>query len=152
NVRLEPDTDSLVVTQLNAGDQIVGTINEQHNKWFEITPPDQVNFYVAKDYIEKIGADTMLADLNQRKTELDQLLSTTLSMGAVEIRKPYGNIALEHIHHNLNAIINDYPEFPEIVGKAKDFQQMLTKEYTQKKIAFLENKTLIEPSEYTEDL
>lgn len=140
NVRLEPDTDSLVITQLNSGDRVHGEISPQHSKWLEIETPKQVHFYVSKDYIEKIGDYKLLSQLNKRKTEVNELLNSTLEIGSREIQKPYTQISLDDINHNLDTIINDYKEFPEIVKRAEAFKLEINEAYLEKKISYLEAK------------
>ena len=63
NVRLEPNLDSPTIAQLNIGDKIEGTISTQNNKWLEIVPPTTARFFIAKDYVEKIGDASVLAKI-----------------------------------------------------------------------------------------
>lgn len=140
NVRLQPDVESPVLTQLNSGDRVIGQINEDHSKWLEIVPPAGVQFYIAKDYVKKVGDAGLIVNMNKRRNEVTHLLDATQSLGIIEIEKPFQNIQLDDINANLDAIINDYPEYPEQVEKARQFKAELNDRYIQKQIAYLENK------------
>lgn len=63
NVRLEPNTESPVLAQLNTGDRIEGVISPRNNKWLEIAPPPSVRFFVWKDYVEQISDEEMASKL-----------------------------------------------------------------------------------------
>src|ERR1700722_8977632 len=54
NIRLEPTTDAPIISHLNAGDKIQGTICASNNKWLEISAPANTRFYVAKGYLENV--------------------------------------------------------------------------------------------------
>ncbi len=141
NVRLEPDTEALVVGQLNTGDHVTGQLSALNSKWFEITPPQTVNFYICKEYIERVGDPSMMAEIEKRRTEVNQLLESTYVVSRTEMEKSYDEIDLVSVHDNLHKIITDYPEFHEQVGRAKNLQATLKEDYLQKKIEHLEAKT-----------
>lgn len=54
NVRLEPSLESPIIGHLNAGDKVNGIICAVNNKWMEIAPPSNTQFYIAKDYIVEL--------------------------------------------------------------------------------------------------
>lgn len=63
NVRLEPDLSSPVIGQMNTGERVTGTICDQDKKWMEIAIPASAHFYVAKEYVEKVGDANVYATL-----------------------------------------------------------------------------------------
>lgn len=65
NVRLEPDLSAPVIAQMNTGDPVKGEISAQDKKWMEISLPASVQFYVAKEYVEKIGDVNVYATLKK---------------------------------------------------------------------------------------
>ena len=65
NVRLKPDLDALVIAQMNSGDRVEGTVHSANPKWLEINMPESARFYVAKEYVEKIGDGNYLARLEK---------------------------------------------------------------------------------------
>ncbi len=108
NVRLKPDLDAPVVAQLNSGDPIEGgTIPPAHNKWLEIKVPDSVRFYIAKDYIEKVGDAGWLARWKKKGEQKDFLLKTTQELAKIEMEKPFNDIHLESHSSKLSA--NHFP-------------------------------------------
>jgi hypothetical protein len=140
NIRLEPDTDSPVVAQLNAGTRVDGTISPLNAKWLEIQMPDSARFYVAKDYIEKIGDHTLMATIEKRRNEVNKLLDSTYIASQTELQKSFPEIRLEIVYDNLNKLINSYNDFPEQATKARELLTITQDNYTQKKIAYLEAK------------
>lgn len=141
NVRLEPDLEAPVMTQLRTGDHVQGTISTLNNKWLEITPPDTTRFYIAKDYIEKIGDISKMAEIERRRDEVNILLNSTYLSSQTEMQNAFPEINLDRIYTNLNRVVNDYKDFPEQVARAKELISSLQDNYLQKKIAFLEAKT-----------
>jgi hypothetical protein len=140
NVRLEPDTDALVVAQLNSGDRIAGEVSPINSKWLEIAPPADVRFYIAKEYVEKIGDPSMMAKIERRRNEVNQLLETAFTVSRAEMQKPYEEINLDFVYSNLERIQSEYADFHEQSGRAKALQHELKDTYMQKKVGYLENR------------
>lgn len=140
NVRLKPDLEAPVVAQLNSGDHVNGTINSSSPKWVEIPIPTSARFYVAKDYIEKVGDAGFIARTEKRREEVTRLLNTTNSVSAAEMQKPFDQVNLDGIVTNYKHIMLDYPDFPEIADKAKNALAALQESYMNKKIAYLESQ------------
>jgi hypothetical protein len=140
NVRLEPSTDAPVLAQLNSGDHVEGSISPTNNKWLEITMPESVRFFVAKEYVEKAGDANLVKTLAAKRIEVNQLLNSTYQIGQLELQKPFEEIRLDGIIANYDKIISDYPEFPEQGARARELLKMTEDNYLQKKIAYLEAK------------
>lgn len=138
NVRLEPDTDALVVAQLNSGDRIVGEISPINSKWLEIAPPSDVRFYIAKEYVDKIGDPSMMAKIERRRNEVNQLLETAFTVSRAEMQKPYQEVNLDFVHAQLDKIQTEYADFHEQSGRAKALQHELKEGYLNKKVNYLE--------------
>lgn len=69
NVRLEPDTESPVITQLHTGDRVNGIVSPINSRWLEITPPPSSRFFVCKEYVENVGDPTAIVFLESAKKE-----------------------------------------------------------------------------------
>jgi hypothetical protein len=140
NVRLEPNLDSPVVIQLNSGDRVDGTV-AGNGKWLEISAPSDVRFYVAKDFVEKVGDADLITKLEKRRAEAKQFLDDATIAGQKELQKPYDQINLDPILVTLNRLTTDYADVPQYASKAKELQKSLQDAYLQKKVSYLENKT-----------
>lgn len=140
NVRLKPDLEAPVIAQLNSGDRVEGTVDPTNNKWLQIKMPASSAFYVAKEYVEKIGDADYITRLEKRKEEVNRLLNTTISVSNTEMQKPFDQINIDGITANYKHIMLDYPDFPEVGAKAKNLLTALQESYVQKKIAFLETQ------------
>lgn len=138
NVRLEPHTEAPVIAQLQTGDKVQGQISPLNSKWLEINPPSSTRFYIAKDYVEKIGNANLKNILDQKREEGTNLLNTTFASSQMELQKPWNQINLDNVNENLNKIIKTYSEFPDIQAKAKELLAMIQESYFQKKIEYLE--------------
>ncbi|GAB4227014.1 MAG: SH3 domain-containing protein [Chlamydiales bacterium] len=140
NVRLFPSLEAFVVAQLNNGDRVEGEICPDNPRWYAITPPESTRFYIAKDYVEKVGSVNFLSQIEKKMKEAEYLLSSAKKMGEEEFIKTFEDIALDEIYGYLDKVINDYQEFPQYVTEAKKLSSNLQKSYLQKKIHFLEEK------------
>lgn len=148
NVRLAPDVEAPVIGQLSGGDKVNGTISATNNKWLEIQLPSNTRFYVAKDYVEKIGDPSLLSTIEKRKEEVNTLLNTTREESQKELQKAFPEVNLEPAIANLNKIINRYTDFPEQTAKAKEFLETLQDNYLQKKLSYLEAKSKMAQSDW----
>lgn len=140
NVRIEPTVDAPIIAQLNTGDKVSGSISPLNNKWLEIPMPATARFYVAKEYIEKIGDVHLMAQISRKRDEVNQLLSNTQLISASELQKPYPEIKLDPLVKNYHKIIDQAKDFPDQAAKAKELLQKLQDTYLQKKIAYLESR------------
>lgn len=140
NVRLEPSLDAPVIAHLNSGDRINGTLSSLNNKWFEIACPHGTRFYVAKEYIESIGGPEIKEKLDKRRMTAEQLLDAATLLTTAEMQKSYREMDIARISHNYQTVMNDFSEFPDLCDKAKEGFNKIQEEYTQRKIAFLEDK------------
>ncbi len=140
NVRLKPDLDAPVIAQLNSGDHVEGVISPSNNKWLEIKIPSSTRYYIAKEYIEKIGDAGLMARQEKRKEDVYNLLSNTESISRLEMAKPFDQINLDGVKSNYQHIIHDYTDFPEAAAKAKELLASLQDAYIAKKLVFLESQ------------
>ncbi|HRD55904.1 MAG TPA: SH3 domain-containing protein [Parachlamydiaceae bacterium] len=140
NVRLEPNLEAPVIAQLNSGDHVQGEISPINSKWLEIAPPKTTQFYVAKDFIEKIGEPSQVEIILKRRESVSRLLESTYQIAEIELEKPYQQINMDGIFQNLNKVISDKNNLAEQVEKARSILTVLQDRYLQKKIAFLEEK------------
>lgn len=138
NVRLQPNLEAPIIAQLQAGDRVDGQISMENNKWLEIAPPDSAHFYIAKEYIEKIGDANLKSILDKKREEGTGLLNAVFTASQNELLKPWNQIEINGINDKLNRIINDYGDFPEIQSRAKELLAMIQESYLQKKMNDLE--------------
>lgn len=141
NVRIAPDVDAAVIAQLSTGDHVTGVISPLNNKWLEIVPPTSSRFYIAKDYIQKMGNTAFLSTFERRRDEVNQLLNSTYVVSQAELQKSFPEINLNGVYSNYNKIISEYTDFPEQVAKSREMMTVLQENYLQKKLSFLEAKS-----------
>ena len=79
NVRLHPNTEAPVITHLNSGDAIDGTICPANHKWIEIAAPETARFYVAKSYIENAGGIELKKEYDTRLSLVQNQLAVAES-------------------------------------------------------------------------
>ena len=140
NIRLKPDLDAPVISQLNAGDKVEGTIYPNSNKWLEIKLPPSARFYIAKEFIEKAGDAGYIARMEKRKEDVYRLLRTTEAVSNTEMQKSFDQINLNGVKANYQQIAVDYTDFPEAGIKAKELLNQLQDAYASKKMAYLEEQ------------
>lgn len=141
NVRTKPDLEAPVILQLQSGEKIEGTLDSQNPKWLTIRLPASTQFYVAKDFIEKVGDADYLSKMEKRKEEVFRLLKTTETLSQTELQKPFEQIQIGSMEKNYQSIVADYPDFPEAGQKAQELLHQMKSSYTAKKMAYLEEKT-----------
>jgi len=135
NVRLQPSTEAPVISHLNMGEKVQDTVCAANNKWLEIGVPAQTHFYVAKEYIENVGGPEVKAQIDKRRTSVEQLLDAAILLGKAELRKSYDEMDIDRVSHSYKTIINDYTDFPEHVEKAKEQLASMQEAYVQKRLS-----------------
>jgi hypothetical protein len=138
NVRLEPSLEAPIIAQLSSGDRVNGQISALNSKWIEIAPPASTRFYIAKEYVEKIGNAGLKVVLDQKRDEGNRQINSIFATSQTELSKPWNQINLDGVTDSLNRIIKEYPEFPEIQSKSKEMLTMVQESYFQKKMEYLE--------------
>ena len=113
NVRLKPDREATIATQLKAGDRVDGVPSAAQNKWLEIKFPNTTRFYIAKEYVDKAGDIGYKDRLEKKGIAAFDLLAATNEMSRTTLQKPYEQMGITGIKANYQHLINDYPEFPE---------------------------------------
>jgi hypothetical protein len=140
NVRLEPSLDAPVIGYMNAGDKIENpTISPINLKWFEINPPPQTRFYVAKEYVEYAGGPEVKAQMDRRASTAEQLIDASALLSKAELRKPFEEIDFDRVVRGFNTVIADYTDFPDLVEQAKESLATFQETYLQKRITYLES-------------
>lgn len=139
NVRLEPDLSSPVIAQMNSGDRISGSPSNKDKKWIEMALPDSVRFYVAKEYVEKIGDAGYMSKYNKRLSEVTNLLTSAARNSQYELQKPFDQINLDSATKDLQKVISQYSDFPNETTKAKELLTTIQTAYLSKKVAYMES-------------
>jgi uncharacterized protein YgiM (DUF1202 family) len=140
NVRLEPHVDAPIIGQLQAGDKVNGTVCAMNHKWLEVAPPKGTKFYVAKEFVGQAGGPEHLANMEKRKSQVEELLSAAYMNAEAECKKEYEEMAPQHAIEQFQTILRNFADFPTAVSQAKEGLALLKETYLNKKIAFLESK------------
>ncbi|MFS8563750.1 MAG: SH3 domain-containing protein [Rhabdochlamydiaceae bacterium] len=74
NVRLDASLDSPVIGHLNSGDRVDPVLCATNSKWYEITPPADTRFYVAKEYVDYVGAPELKAQSDKKRAVAEQII------------------------------------------------------------------------------
>lgn len=141
NVRLKPDRDATIVTQLKAGDRVESAPAAANNKWLEVKLPNSTRFYIAKEYVDKVGDVTFKDRLDKKREAAYSLLNTTDAMSQAEVQKPFDQMGITGIKANYQHIIDDYTDFPEVIAKAKESLASIQEVYNSKKLSYLEEQS-----------
>ena len=138
NVRLEPHVDAPIIAQLQNGEKVEGNICSMNHKWLEIAPPKETRFYVAKEFISKAGGPEYLVNMQKRKAQVEELLSSAYSHAEEECKKEYEEMAPQHAIEQFQKVLRNFADFPEATDRAKEGLALLKETYLHKKIAYLE--------------
>jgi len=145
NVRLEPHVDSPIIGQLQAGDRVYGTISSLNHKWLEITPPNGTHFFVSKEYVSHAGGPEFLANMEKRKSQVEEMLTSAFHTAEAQCKKPYEEMDPQQAIDQFQTITRNFTDFPEAITQAKEGLALLKETYLNKKIAFLESKAQLSP-------
>lgn len=140
NVRLAPDLESPVIGQLKRGEKITSTLSPGNNKWFEIELPQHMNFYIAQEYVERVGDPSIAEQQESKRQEALHRLNAALCFASSEIQKPFEEVDVTAITGKLSDFAAEYALFSDLAEKAQEATRLIEDSYVHKKIAFLESK------------
>ena len=145
NVRLEPHVDAPIISQLQAGDKVQGQVCSMNHKWLEITPPKGTRFYVSKEFISNAGGPEYLAAMENRRSQVDELLTSAYFNAETECKKIYEEMTPQQAIEQFQTVLKNFVDFPEACAQAKEGLALLKETYLNKKIAYLESKAQLSP-------
>lgn len=134
-VRLGPDRSSPSVTLLNSGDTVKGTIAAQNNKWLQIDLPEDVRFFVAKDFIKQVGDAAFFSQYETRKQEALKALNDIEHELNRELERPFAKIQLAPINTRLTKLINDNKDMSQVVTQAESLISRMQESYLAKSVS-----------------
>jgi hypothetical protein len=143
NVRLQPDLTSPIVGYLSTGDSVQGEISKKNHKWLEFAAPNNIHFFVAKEYLEKAGGPELKALHDEKLTSLKSLVKSAHLLAQAEMLKSFREIDFNQVTSRFTEILNDYSEFTKQIAPVRNTLAKLQEDFLQKKLAFLENKAMV---------
>lgn len=86
NIRLNPNLEAPIVGRLQNKTKIEGQALPNNPKWIAIAPPNNVFFYVSKDYIKKVGDKDYYLAIKQKenKTETKTIASQQIAQKNIQ--------------------------------------------------------------------
>ena len=144
NVRLSPSTEAPIVTHLNSGDAVEGTICTSNSKWLEIAPPKTTKFYIAKNYVENLGGPEVKTAYETKRAQAELELLSATQFAENELQKSFPNIDLDKINNSFQTIIQEYATFTDLTEKAQELLTKTQEQFLDKRIGYLESKTFEE--------
>ncbi len=136
NVRLEPDTNAPVITQLHTGDRVQGIIAPQNNKWLQIELPSTVKFYVAKELISKAGSANLYTERQQRLQDVQRQLNGIEAQLEEQLQKPFPEIELSPLVSQLTKICMENKDLPQEVQVAQALVTKMQENYLAKSLEY----------------
>jgi len=131
NLRLDADTLSPIITQLSQGSKVRGTICAKNNKWLAVDLPEDVRFYVAKDYISKAGDVAYFRRIETKREHSKTRLAELQQEIAAELKKPFPDICLAGQVNELKQLAEQNKDLPEYVEKAQALVKSSEEQYLQ---------------------
>jgi len=129
NIRLEPNNHSPVLTQLNQGDRVSGTLCPNDNKWLEIDLPEAIRFYVSKVYVTNAGDESIYHKTANRRQQVGEKLTLLQQSLDEEMKKTFRAIQLMPLVTELKTIAAQNQDLPELAEKAQTMIKTAQEEY-----------------------
>jgi len=142
NVRLAPSIEAPVISQLESGTKVVGDVCNKNRKWLEITPPKNTKFYISKEFISYAGSPDYFNNMTKRKNQVTNLLDQAYTVYQEESRMPFDSMSPKSFISLLEKIIKEYSDFSSKTNEAKKLLVKFKENYLEKKLAYMEEKSL----------
>lgn len=139
NIRLEPSVDAPSAGFFHHGYAVTNpTISSKDQKWFEIDCPPQVQFYVAKQYIEYMGGPEVKEQFDLRIATAKQKLASANLLAKSDLHKNVDEIDFTKRVDDYNELIHEYKDIATISEQAKEALVDFQEKYLHKRIQHLE--------------
>lgn len=139
NIRLEPSVDAPSAGFFDHGYAVTNPlISSKDQKWFEIDCPPQVQFYVAKQYIEYIGGPEVKEQFDLRVAKAEQKLASVNSLAKSDLQKNIDEIDFTKRVDAYNELIHEYKDIAAVSEQAKEALIDFQEKYLHKRIQYLE--------------
>lgn len=139
HIRLEPSSDAPSIGFFHSGDHVTNPIiSSINNKWLEISPPPQVQFYVAKQYVEYVGGPEVKEQFDARIATAEQKLAAANLFAKSDLHKNVEDIDFQKRVDSYNELINEYKDLAIISEQARDSLADFQEKYLHKRIQYLE--------------
>ncbi len=144
NIRLAPSIEAPVIGQLESGTKIVGEVCNENRKWLEIKPPKNTKFYISKEFVSYAGSPDYFNNMIKRKQQVTGLLDQAYTVYQEESKMPFDSMSPKSVISLLEKIIKEYSDFPSKANEAKKLLVKFKENYLEKKLAYMEEKSLKE--------
>lgn len=156
NVRLSPDLHAPIVAKLQEGDQVIARPVEEGSKWVEIEAPLDLEFFIAKEFVDNIGGVDHVMKMQNQQKELATLMQELQHKIEDQLKTPFEKMEMSSIEALAEKIAKNFSSFEE-AKTAKDMLHKMKENYLSKKIAALElqlqqERSPTEPISHTEPL
>lgn len=152
NIRLEPSIDAPSAGFFHHGYAVTNpSISSKDQKWFEIDCPPQVQFYVAKQYIEYIGGPEVKEQFDLRVATAEQKLASANLLAKADLHKNVDEIDFTKRVDAYNELIHEYKDIAAVSEQAKEALVDFQEKYLHKKIQYLEAMQTQDTFSDTED-
>lgn len=139
NFRLLPNTDAPIIGQLENGTKIQGDILASNPKWIAILPPNNVNFYVSKEFIENIGDVTLFNQFAKKKEEGFKRLEAAQIAYENDL-KGEAIDSLDRSYSQFMTVAREYSDIPEIIAAADAYLAKINIQKEEKPIVVKNSK------------
>ncbi len=130
NLRLKADTQSPVITQLGQGDKVTGEVAKDNPKWLEIDLPSNIRFYIAKEYVQRVGNKSFFNQMIKEKEAILKKLEELKTRVKQELEKSFHDIQLAPLANELKTLASSAANnFPDISQRINDIVASLQEEY-----------------------
>lgn len=139
NIRLQPDLESPILVQLATGDKVVVTAPPS-GSWQEIAMPESVVFFVAKEYVERVGDANYLPNLRREERELRQQTEFASNVSKIELLKPFEKIDLTNARKAFKRALDMSGNNKDKRAHIEQLQKDMEQAYAEKREAYLSLK------------
>lgn len=145
NLRLDADLQSPIITQLSQGSKVQGTVSHKNNKWLAVDLPEDVRFYIAKNYIKDVGNVSFYTRAQAKREHAKTRLSDLEAAITAELQKPFPDICLAENVNELKLLAEQNKDLPEYSEKALALVKSTEEQYLQLSQAYqIKHKAIAE--------
>ncbi len=131
NLRMDADTQSPIITQLSQGCKVSGALYPKNNKWLVVDLPEDVRFYVSKDYVTKAGDVGYFRRIEAKRDRVKTRFAELQGEVAAELKKPFPDICLAGPVNELKKLADQAKDLPEYSEKAQSLVKSAQEQYLQ---------------------
>lgn len=147
HIRDEPSTEGVILGKLSQGEEVSATVCSYNSKWLEIELPQEISFYISKDFVQKYGEASIAINYYKKRSLFEKLFAAANFLVDQELSLNYQEIEYPKIQNTFESLLAQYEEIEDLKSTITSAYKRAQESFLKKKMHYLEEQTQVTKNE-----